>query len=91
MSAFHVVVRPERERAPSPALSPLYGLLDVVVDGVNLTARIADGFTPSLLGDLARAFVSLASGKAERTVVQLYAEHDVWELGLEREDRKSVV
>jgi outer membrane protein assembly factor BamB len=85
MSAFHVVVRPERERAPSPALSPLYGLLDVVVDGVNLTARIADGFTPSLLGDLARAFVALASGKAERTVVQLYAEHDVWELGLERD------
>ncbi|HEX4336259.1 MAG TPA: PQQ-binding-like beta-propeller repeat protein [Polyangiaceae bacterium] len=85
MSAFHVVVRPERERAPSPALSPLYGLLDVVVDGVNITARIADGFAPSLLGDLSRAFAALASGRAERTVIQLYAEHDVWELGLERD------
>jgi outer membrane protein assembly factor BamB len=85
MSAFHVVVRPERERAPSPALSPLYGLLDVVVDGVNITARIADGFAPSLLGELSRAFAALAAGRAERSVVQLYAEQDVWELGLERD------
>ncbi len=85
MSAFHVVVRPERELAPSPALSPLYGLLDVVVDGVNITARIADGFAPSFLGDLTRAFAALSSGRSERTVIQLYAEHDVWELGLERD------
>src|ERR1700742_1301890 len=85
MSAFHVVVRPERERAPSPALSPLYGLLDVVVDGVNITARIADGFAPALLADLSRSFAALSAGRTDRTVVQLYAEQDVWELGLERD------
>jgi outer membrane protein assembly factor BamB len=85
MSAFHVVVRTEPERAPSPALQPLYGLLGVVVDGVNITARIADGFCLSLLGDLSRAVAALAAGRSDRTVVQLYAEEDVWELGLERD------
>jgi outer membrane protein assembly factor BamB len=85
MSAFHVVVRPRPERVPSPALAPLYGLFDVIVDGVNITARITDGFAVSLLADLAHAVASLASARAERAVVQLYAEEDVWELGLERD------
>lgn len=84
MSAFHVVVRPRPDRAPSPALAPLYGLFDVIVDGVNITARITDGFALSLLADLSLAVAALASGRAARSVVQLYAEEDVWELGLER-------
>ena len=84
MSAFHVVVRPRPDRAPSPALAPLYGLFDVIVDGINITARITDGFALSLLADLSHAVAALASGRAARTVVQLYAEEDVWELGLER-------
>lgn len=85
MSAFHVVVRPRPDRAPSPALAPLYGLFDVIVDGINITARITDGFALSLLADLAHAVAGLANGRAPRTVVQLYAEEDVWELGLERD------
>jgi hypothetical protein len=85
MSAFHVVVRPRPDRAPSPALEPLYGLFDVIVDGVNITARIAEGFALSLLADLAHAVAGLSSGRSERAVVQLYAEDDVWELGLERD------
>ena len=85
MSAFHVVVRPRPDRAPSPALEPLYGLFDVIVDGINITARIAEGFALSLLADLAHAVAALSSGRTERAVVQLYAEEDVWELGLERD------
>lgn len=91
MSAFHVVVRPRPERAPSPALVPLYGLFDVIVDGVNITARITDGFALSLLADLAHAVAGLASGRIDRSVVQLYAEEDVWELGLERDGDDALV
>jgi outer membrane protein assembly factor BamB len=85
MSAFHVIVRPRPETAPSPALVPLYGLFDVIVDGINVTARLSEGFALSLLADLGHAVASLASGRTDRTVVQLYAEEDVWELGLERD------
>jgi outer membrane protein assembly factor BamB len=91
MSAFHVVVRPLPERVPSPTLAPLYGLFDVLVDGVNITARITDGFSLSLLADLAHAVARLAGGKVGRTVVQLYAEDDVWELGLERDGDQVLV
>jgi len=85
MSAFHVVVRPLPERAPSPTLAPFHGLFDVLVDGVNITARITDGFSLSLLADLAHGVARLSSGRTGRSVVQLYAEEDVWELGLERD------
>lgn len=91
MSAFHVVVRPRSERAPSPALAPLYGLFDVIVDGVNITARITEGFSLSLLADLAHAVAALSSGRSDRTVVQLYAEEDVWELGLERDGEDVLI
>lgn len=83
MSAFHVVVRPSPHRAPSPALGSLYGLFDVVVDGVNITARIGDGVALSLLADLAQAVASLATGRRQRTTLSLYSNDDVWELGLE--------
>ncbi|HEX4474920.1 MAG TPA: PQQ-binding-like beta-propeller repeat protein [Polyangiaceae bacterium] len=84
MSAFHVVVRSRPDRAPSSALSPLYGLFDVIVDGVNITARISDGFALSLLAETAHAVANLAQGRTERAIVQLYADDDVWELALER-------
>ena len=48
------------ERSPSAALAPLYGLFDVIVDGVNITARITDGFSLSLLADLAVAVAGIA-------------------------------
>ena len=83
MSAFHVVVRPRPEHAPSPALAPLYGLFDVVVDGVNITARIGDGLALSFLAELAQAVSALCAKKRDRAVLQLYADEDVWELGLE--------
>lgn len=91
MSAFHVVVRSRPDRAPSPALGSLYGLFDVIVDGINITARISDGFTLSLLSDLSLAFAALCSGRRERATVQLYSGEDVWELGLERDGDDALV
>ncbi len=83
MSAIHVVVRPRPSSAPSPALIPLYGLFDVVVDGVNVTARIGEGQALTLLGDLAHAVGALASGRRTRASLQLYAGDEAWEIGLE--------
>ena len=83
MSAIHVIVRPRPEQAPEPALAPLYGLFDVIVDGVNLTARIGDGQALSLLAELGQAVAQLSAGRRERATVQLYADDEAWELGLE--------
>ena len=83
MSAFHVVVRPRPHTAPSRALAPLYGLFDVVVDGVNITAKIGEGVALSLLADLAGAVAQLAQARRDRVCLQLYVTEEVWELGLE--------
>lgn len=82
MSAIHVVVRPPRETQPS-ALEPLSGLFDVVVDGVNVTARVGESHALPILAELANAVTTLASGRRRRATVQLYSDQEVWELGLE--------
>lgn len=84
MSALHVVVRPRPQSAPSAALAPLYGLFDVVVDGVNLTARIGEGEALALLGELGHAVGTLCLGRRSRVTLGLYADEEAWELGLER-------
>ncbi|MBX3181722.1 MAG: PQQ-binding-like beta-propeller repeat protein [Polyangiaceae bacterium] len=84
MSALHVVVRPRPQGPPGTPLSSLYGLFDVVVDGVNLTARIGEGEALALLGELGHAVASLATGRHARATLNLYADVEAWELGLER-------
>src|ERR1700712_5665164 len=83
MSAIQVVVRPRPETAPSMALAPLYGLFDVIVDGVNITARLGEGQALALLSDLGSAVSSLARGKRDRETLQLYTDDEAWEIGLE--------
>ncbi|MBE7480709.1 MAG: PQQ-like beta-propeller repeat protein [Polyangiaceae bacterium] len=89
MSAIHVVVRPPREAPPS-ALEPLSGLFDVVVDGVNVTARVGESHALPILAELAHAVANLVSGRRRRATVQLYSDQEVWELGLEA-DADSVL
>jgi outer membrane protein assembly factor BamB len=91
MTAIHVVVRPRTARTPSTDLQPLYGLFDVVVDGINVTARIGDAQALALLGDLGLAVADLASGTRSRTTVQLYTKEEAWELGLERDGDQALV
>ncbi len=86
MSALQVVVRSVRAREPNPALAPLYGLFDVVVDGVNITARIGDAQAVALLGELALVVAELAQATRERATLQLYTDGEAWELGLEEDD-----
>ncbi|HTU57893.1 MAG TPA: hypothetical protein VMF89_05655, partial [Polyangiales bacterium] len=83
MSAIEVVVRPRPESAPSSALAQLHGLFDVIVDGVNVTARLAEGQALSVLTDLGHAVAALSRGHKERATFPLYAEDEAWELGLE--------
>jgi hypothetical protein len=83
MSAIHVVVRPLPAHAPSAALAPLYGLFDVVVDGVNLTARIGEGQALAVLAELGHAVAALTTGRLERSTLELHTDAEAWELGLE--------
>jgi outer membrane protein assembly factor BamB len=82
MSAIHVIVRPHPSSSPR-VLDPLRGLFDVVVDGVNVTARVGEAHAPLVLAELGHAVAALASGRRPRATVQLHAEEEVWELGLE--------
>jgi outer membrane protein assembly factor BamB len=83
MSAIEVVVRPRPETATWSALEPLYGLFDVIVDGVNITARVGESQSLSLLSDLGLATAELSRGQRDRAVLPLYADEEAWEIGLE--------
>ncbi|HYO95084.1 MAG TPA: PQQ-binding-like beta-propeller repeat protein [Polyangiaceae bacterium] len=83
MSAIEVVVRPRPETTPSTALAPLQGLFDVIVDGVNITARLGESQALSVLSDLGHAAAALSRGKRDRVTLPLYTEDEVWEIGLE--------
>jgi PQQ-like domain len=91
MSAIQVVVRPRPETAPTTALAPLYGLFDVIVDGVNITARLGEGQALALLSDLAHSVSSLARGKRDRETLQLYTDDEAWEIGLEADGADVLV
>ncbi|HWZ90301.1 MAG TPA: hypothetical protein VNW92_15665, partial [Polyangiaceae bacterium] len=91
MSAIQVVVRPRPETAPTTALAPLYGLFDVIVDGVNITARLGEGQALALLSDLALSVSSLARGKRDRETLQLYTDDEAWEIGLEADGADVLV
>jgi len=90
MSAIHVVVRPPRETQPS-ALEPLSGLFDVVVDGVNVTARVGESHALPVLAELGHAVAGLVSGRRRRATVQLYSDQEVWELGLEADGEVALL
>src|SRR5689334_11534112 len=71
MSAIEVIVRPRPETAPSSALASLHGLFDVIVDGINVTARLGEGQALALLCDLGFLVSGLARGKRDRGTLQL--------------------
>jgi outer membrane protein assembly factor BamB len=63
-------------------------VIDVVVGGVNLTARVEPDQAPCVIRDLALSLVDLACGTRSRAVVRFYDAP--WELGLERIDQDGV-
>ncbi len=70
--------------APNPDRPRVRDAIDIVVGGVNLTARVAADQAPCVLRDLALSLVDLGCGVRSRAIVRFY---DVpWELGLERRE-----
>jgi outer membrane protein assembly factor BamB len=71
--------------------SNLRGVLDVLVDGTNVTARIGQDHAIPLLRDLAYAAADLAIHRHTRATVRFYDQRDAWALGLERVDNDVLV
>lgn len=59
--------------------------VDLIVDGINLTARVPDADPLPLLRDLAFAIADLATSRAGRKTVRCYSAEGPWEIGLERD------
>src|SRR5450755_1456651 len=94
---FEIVVAPEPDLLPSseardlepaePSSGPRRRLparevLDVFLDGANVTARVADRQAACVLRDLAAALVELAKRPHGKSIVRFY--EDAWELCVER-------
>jgi outer membrane protein assembly factor BamB len=82
MRAFQIVID-RKQRSAARTFSTLQGVVDVLVDGTNVTARIGQDHALPLLRDLAFAAVELATGRCSRTTVRFYDQRDAWALGLE--------
>lgn len=61
------------------------GALDIVVDGVSLTARAGKPHGLNLLAEMGHALGALLRGRSSRATAQLSTDGDAWELGLERD------
>jgi outer membrane protein assembly factor BamB len=83
MSAIEVVVRTPKPPDGIPGPSPLKGVLDLVVDGVNVTARLGEGPALLLLAEIASGVALLSRGRRDRTTAPFYARGEAWEVGLE--------
>jgi outer membrane protein assembly factor BamB len=88
MSAIEVVVRKPQEPAGSSSpsslgSSPLRGVLDLLIDGVNVTARLGEGPALVLLAEIASAVAALSRGRRDRATAPFYARGESWEVGLE--------
>ncbi|HMA95445.1 MAG TPA: PQQ-binding-like beta-propeller repeat protein [Polyangiaceae bacterium] len=91
MTAIHVVLRSSPERASRSESKDSRGHFDVVVDGINVTARVGDGQALGVIAELGTTLVELMSGRRNRAVVQLYSQQDAWELGLEVDGRHALL
>jgi hypothetical protein len=58
-------------------------VLDVLVDGVNVTARLGEGPALLLLAEIASAVAAISRGRRERATAPFYARGEAWEVGLE--------
>jgi len=84
MRAFQIVVDRRPAQAVPVANSSLRGVVDVIVDGTNITAKIGQDYAIPLLRDLAYAAADLATRRHTRATVRFYDQRDAWAIGLER-------
>ncbi|HEV8551707.1 MAG TPA: hypothetical protein VGQ57_21815, partial [Polyangiaceae bacterium] len=81
MPAIEVLVR--NVPAPSPTEESRSGLLDFIVDGINVTARLGQGAALALLAELSGGVVAISRGKRDRFTASFYSGDEAWEIGLE--------
>lgn len=81
MSPVDVVLRTDSSSSRSDG--PLVGVLDILVDGVNVTARAGRTQGLTLLAELAHSMASLCRGRTSRATAHLCTDGETWELGLE--------
>lgn len=84
MRAFQIVIDRRPPRTAPRDFAAIHGVVDVLVDGTNVTARIGQDHALPLLRDLAYATYDLASERQFRCTVRFYDQRDAWALGLER-------
>ncbi|MET0592551.1 MAG: PQQ-binding-like beta-propeller repeat protein [Polyangiaceae bacterium] len=65
--------------------------VDLLVDGINLTARIPSAEPVPLLRDLALAIVELANLRTRRAEIRCYSADGPWEMGIERNGASALV
>src|SRR5512136_2883282 len=90
MRAFQIVID-RKQRSAARNFNTLQGVVDVLVDGTNVTARIGQDHALPLLRDLAFATVELASARCARTTVRFYDQRDAWALGLEAVEDEALL
>jgi outer membrane protein assembly factor BamB len=83
MSAIEVVVRKLEPKPGVSGVPPLKGVLDLLVDGVNVTARLGEGPAISLLSEIAGGVAALSRGRRDRVTAPFYSRGEAWEVGLE--------
>jgi outer membrane protein assembly factor BamB len=82
MPAIEVLVR-KQPALPLPAEELPTGILDFIVDGINVTARLGQGPAFALLAELCAGVVALSRGKRDRFTAAFYSGDEAWEIGLE--------
>lgn len=90
MSAIHVVVRPRQASTANP-YTPIQTLLDLVVDGVNITARSGQGPALALLCELSHVVAALGRGRRHRATLDLHSESMPWRLGVETDGEDTLL
>jgi outer membrane protein assembly factor BamB len=94
MTALQIVKGRAGNAAPSiseTSEAALPKTVDLVVDGVNLTARVPHAEPLPWLRDLSWATADLAALRSTRRSVRCYSGEGPWELGLERADDRLLV
>jgi outer membrane protein assembly factor BamB len=66
-------------------------LLDLVVDGINITARSGQGPALTLLYELSHVVAALGRGRRQRATLDLHAEELPWRLGVEADGEDTLL
>lgn len=87
MPAFQIVVDRRKKHAtlfPFPSLHGHKGVVDLLVDGANLTARLGQAEVIPMLRDLGLAIGDLVAGRRSRAAISCLGGDEPWQLGVER-------